>query len=171
MLPPNSSTSPAASPLQAVDTDFMQRGVSLMVGACSDDKMPVVARATGCRVFKDQGKVSVLMSATQGAEVLRCIRQNGAVAVVFSQPSTHRTIQVKGKDASVTGAVSDDHDLAARYRDMFAAELAPLGFNPDLIRTFLACPPADLVSLNFTPDEAYTQTPGPAAGQRIGSTP
>jgi hypothetical protein len=159
----------APATLQAADTHFMQAGVSLVVGACSDDRMPVVARATGCRISRDQSEVTVLMSATQGAEVLRCVRQNGAVAVVFSKPSTHKTIQLKGRDARVAGPMEGDHALALRYGELFSAELAPLGFDPALIRTLLACPPADLVTVTFTPAEAYIQTPGPSAGQRIGS--
>jgi hypothetical protein len=151
-----------------METDFMQCGVSLVVGACSDDRTPVVARATGCRVSRDDGRVTLLISATQGAEVLRCVRQNGAVAVVFSKPSTHKTIQLKGRDAVVSGPEESDLALALGYQQRFSEELAPLGFDPALIRTFLACPPADLVTLTFTPSEAYVQTPGPGAGQRMG---
>ncbi|NEX62294.1 hypothetical protein [Noviherbaspirillum galbum] len=167
-MSPSRST---VSRLDGIDADFMQAGVSLVVGAASNDKSPAIVRATGCRLLDDLGEVSIVVSASQGAEVLRCIRENGAVAVVFSQPSTHRTIQLKGKDARVVGATAEDRESAVRYRDLFATELAPLGFEPLLIRTLLDCPPADLVAIRFTPEDAFIQTPGPNAGQRLAVAP
>ncbi|WP_151634720.1 hypothetical protein [Noviherbaspirillum aerium] len=147
--------------------DFLQSGVSLSVGACDNQRMPTLARATGCRLSPDRRQVTIFISATQGAPVLRCVRENGAITVVFSRPSTHRTVQIKGKDAVVGGLLAGDLDIVERYRSSFARELDPLGFDEILIRTLLAAPPADLVAVTFTPLEAYSQTPGPNAGEPL----
>lgn len=159
---------PADAPLiDPQHADFMQSGISLCVGACDNRRMPTLARATGCRVSPDRRQVTMFISATQAAPVLRCIRENGAITAVFSRPSTHKTVQLKGKDAVVGGLETGDMERIEHYRGSFARELEPMGFDEIRIRTLLAAPPADLVAVTFTPVEAYSQTPGPNAGEPL----
>ena len=146
---------------------FMQGGVSIGVAACNRDAMPTLVRGTGCRVRADRRQLTVFVSATQAAPVLECIRDNGAITVVFSEPPTHRTVQLKGCDATVTGLAEGDLQCIADYRSAFARILAPLGYDESLVRTLLAFPSADIVGISFTPAEAYSQTPGPNAGQPL----
>jgi hypothetical protein len=155
--------------LDADHAAFIQRGVSISIATCSRFNMPSTVRATGCRVSQDGSKVTVFVSATQGIQVLADIRDNGAIAVVFSEPSTHRAVQLKGKNASVSGIEDGDFRIVDTYRDAFVRELTPLGFDELLIYTLLSCPPADLVALSFTPCAAYSQTPGPKAGAPLGA--
>lgn len=146
---------------------FMQRGVSLSVASCGHANLPSVARALGCRIADDQRKVRIMVSEKQAADVLAHVAQRGALAVVFSEPSTHRTVQLKGQDASVEKVVAADLQAVARYRASFVQELVPLGYDPKLIHALLACPDADLAVLAFTPNAAFSQTPGPNAGQAL----
>jgi hypothetical protein len=104
------------------------------------------------------------VAATQATQLLADIRDNGAIAIVFSEPSTHRSVQIKGRDAAVAGATETDWRVIDAYRDAFVRELAPMGYDELLIHTLLSCAPADAVALRFTPSEAYLQTPGPGAG-------
>jgi hypothetical protein len=60
-----------------------------------------------------------------------------------------------------------DLPIVSRYRDAFAAELAPLGYAPILVHTLLGFPDDELVMISFTPLEAYSQTPGPNAGRAL----
>lgn len=147
--------------------EFLQRGVGISVAACDIDNVPTLARACGCRVSGDRRRVTIFISATQAAPVLKCIRANGAIAVVFSEPSTHRTVQLKGGDTMVSGLAEGDLQVIADYRSAFAGELAPLGYDEILIRTLLSYPSADIVGLSFTPSEAFSQTPGPRAGEPL----
>jgi hypothetical protein len=146
---------------------FMQRGISISIASCGPDKMPSVARAAGCRVSADRRSVTILMSCKQACAVLADVRRTGAVAVVFSEPSTHRTVQLKGKGALITAPTDADLQVMANYRDAFEKELVPLGYEAAMIRTFLAIPSADVVALSFAPDAAFSQTPGPGAGQTL----
>lgn len=167
--PPNApiTASPDAPLFDRQHADFLQSGISLCVGACDNRGMPALARATGCRLSADLMQVTMFLSATQAAPVLRCIRENGAVTAVFSRPSTHKTLQLKGRDAVVGGLQPGDLDVVESYRSKFARELEPMGFAEIQIRTLLAAPPADLVAVRFTPVEAYSQTPGPRAGEPL----
>jgi hypothetical protein len=146
---------------------FMQGNVSVVVGARDRTNVPTVARGTGCRVSADLRKISVFISATQAEQVLRCVRDNGQVAVVFTEPSSHRSVQIKGRDVTVGGLEPGDLQRISVYRDVFAREVEPLGFDELLVQTLFFYPSADIVSINFAPSEAYSQTPGPRAGERL----
>lgn len=146
---------------------FITRGISISVGSCGADLMPSVARGIGCRVSTDRHSVMVLVSKSQSAELLAHVRERSAVAVAFSEPATHRTIQLKGADAYVVDATADDVLQAALYCDSFTHELSQLGFKAELVRTLLACAPHDIARITFTPNAAFSQTPGPNAGQAL----
>jgi hypothetical protein len=103
----------------------------------------------------------------QVAPVLAHVRETGRIAAVFSRPSTHRTLQLKGRDARVEPVPPADLPIVARYRDAFVTELVAIGYAEELIRTLLDFPDDELVMLSFTPQEAYSQTPGPNAGRAL----
>ena len=96
--------------------------------------------------------------------LLQDIGATGAVAVVFSQPSTHRTIQLKGTDAIVEPLEAGDRDIMARQASAFAADIALLGYPFAIAHALLASEPSELVAISFTPSAAFIQTPGPRAG-------
>lgn len=157
--------------IDAQHAAFIQGGVSMTIGACGPGMHPTLTRATGCRISTDLRRLTVFVSLRQGEPVLDCVRDNGLIAAVFSQPSTHRTIQLKGRDARVAPLEDGDPDRIAAYRKAFAADLATIGFRPVQVETLLGFPLPEVVAITFTPVEAYVQTPGPRAGERLGSAP
>jgi hypothetical protein len=146
---------------------FMQGGISLNLATCGADLRPGVARAVGCRVSPDRRTVRLLVSRAQAAQVLAHVGATGKLAAVFSEPGSHRTVQLKGVDARAEAAHADDLLVAALYRGAFVAHLEPLGYPPALIQALLDCPDRDLVAVCFTPSAAFSQTPGPTAGQAL----
>lgn len=142
---------------------FMQGGVSINAAASGPDLAPSIARAIGCRVAPDFASVRVLVSQVQAAELIAHLREGSGLAVVFSQPSTHLTLQFKSARASVDVATEADIAAVARYRNAFVDELRPLGYPPALIRSFMACPDCDLAALVFAPNVVFNQTPGATA--------
>lgn len=161
-----------AGPLfDAEHAAFMQGGISLNMAACGADLAPSVARALGCRIAPERTTVRLLVSRAQAAAVLAHVGENGKLAAVFSEPSSHRTVQLKATDAAVEAAGADDIAAVARYRDDFVAHLETRGYNPALIRAFLSCPDSDLCAIHFTPCAAFSQTPGAGAGQALRMAP
>lgn len=155
------------TPLNASHIAFMCGAVSMCAASCDSDGMPQLARGLGCRVAEDGSRVTVFVPKAKSLQLVRHAQANGALAVVFTQPSTHRTIQLKGRDACVVVPTADDEALVDAYRRAFVHEVSPLGFPEEMARALLASPPGELVGLSFTPTEAYTQTPGPNAGKRL----
>lgn len=154
-------------PIDADHAAFMQGGVSITMGSCSAQGMPSIVRAYGCRLSDDHSRVTVAVWQAQAEQVLADIRSNGKVAIVFSLPATHRTMQLKGSDATVGAAADDDRALVAAYREAFIQHLVMLGYEESLMRAFMACPPDEIVTVSFTPTAAFTQTPGPHAGEPL----
>lgn len=143
---------------------FMTGAVSISVGSRDADHLPNLTRAFGCRVSADRRRVTVFVSTAQSRDVLADLRTNGAVAAVFTQPATHRTVQFKGRDAAVEPLADGDLARIERYREAFVAHLVPLGFSDLAIRMLVDCPAHELAAIAFTPCAAFSQTPGPHAG-------
>ena len=159
--------SSTAAPLDSEHADFIRGGVSIIVAARDARNETTVSRALGCRVADDGRRVTVFVSAAQSGVLLADVRDNGVIAVVFSQPTTHRAIQLKGTDAAVVPLAPDDPHVLAAYRGSMTARVAPLGFSESFVRAFLSVAPGDVVAIAFTPSAAFSQTPGPKAGSPL----
>jgi hypothetical protein len=146
---------------------FLQRGVSISAASCGAQPFPSLCRVLACRVAPDRRQLTVMVSKTQAAMLLTDVQYGGRLALVCSQPSTHRTIQIKGEDAQLVAPDADDLQAVAVHRDAFVAEIAPLGFAEPLIRLLLTCAEQDIAAIRFTPNAAFDQTPGPRAGAAL----
>jgi hypothetical protein len=154
------------SPIGPEQAELMARRVSIIVGSRDAALRPHLMRAVGCTLGDDRRQVTVLISARGAESVLADLRANGHIAVVFSEPTTHRTLQLKGDDAQVLPCGSDGEAVAERHLGRFIDELAALGFGAQVARAVLARD-GGLLALRFTVREAYEQTPGPQAGSAL----
>lgn len=154
-------------PLDEANAAFIRCGVMVSVASRDARHVASVARALGCRVAPDRRRVTAFLLASQSEMLLRDLRDTGTIAVVFSQPSTHRTIQLKGTDAEVGPVAAGDTALIDANAAALIDDVAVLGYQEAFGRTFLAYEPHDLVAVTFTPSAAFAQTPGPQAGKRL----
>ncbi|MFO1341263.1 MAG: hypothetical protein U1F53_24090 [Burkholderiaceae bacterium] len=166
--PPTEPGPPTAgSVLPEEVATFIQRGLSITLAGRDDRLVPSIAKGVGCRVSADRREVTVLVFADAAEAAVRDIAGNQRVAVVFSQPTTDRTVQLKGRDARSVPPAPSDLALVRRHLALFAAELGPLGWDQAFVDTLLWHDPSQLLAIRFTPDGAYAQTPGPGAGQAM----
>jgi hypothetical protein len=144
---------------------FLHRpGVSITAASRDARNVPCIGRCLGCRVAADRTRVTVFVAASQYAAFFDALATSRAVAVVFSLPSTHRALQLKGSDAAAEPLAPGDAELVARHVESFVEELAALGYPPEVVRAAHWCDPAELRAVAFTPAAAFEQTPGPGAG-------
>ena len=143
---------------------FIEGGVSILAASRDAGRVPNLARAVGCRVSADRTRVTLFLLASKSGALLADFRDNGAIAVVFSQPSSHRTVQLKGAGVALAALEEGDAVRIARYREAFVREIAAIGWEPSLPATLLAGARGDVVAVAFTVTAAFVQTPGPAAG-------
>lgn len=158
-------------PMPKLTPEFLAmitRGVSVIVSGCGPDLTPSLMRGVGSLIEGQGERVTVFLNRTPSAQLLRDIAATGRVAVVFSEPSSHRTVQLKAR-SGVRIREAREHDLPAlqRYAASMAVELSRVGLGPEFAAAMLAYRFDDLVALSFSPEEAYDQTPGPRAGQPI----
>ena len=152
------------SVVDAAKAAFMQGGVSISAASCGARPFPSVCRALACSVSEDRRLLTVVVARSCAQELLDDVGHSGRIAVVFSQPSTHRTIQVKGDHARPGMPDASLVEAVRTHSDAFVDEVVPLGFAAPLVRSLLDFPDDDFVAITFTPNAAYDQSPGPRAG-------
>ncbi|WP_434623478.1 hypothetical protein [Azospirillum sp. B2RO_4] len=150
---------------------FLDRSLSVNVATSDSNARPLVARAVAARVSPGMSpggeRLTVLIDGRANAALVAAVAETGRLAVVFTEPSTHRSIQIKDDCASVAIPTAEEAALPGPYIDGFIAELAGMGFTDSFVRAVMAFDPADLVALHLDPADVFDQTPGPKAGERI----
>jgi hypothetical protein len=147
--------------------DLLASGVAHQVGGCTTEGRPLICRALAAEAL-DDGKLRVLISGVQGFELLDAIRSNGRIALCLVAPGDYRAVHLKGRDAQLSAADGPrERALVAERLRGFAAQLAPFGFPPGYAEALYAVPEGALVAITFTPEGAWSQTPGPGAGHAL----
>lgn len=158
---------PAAPDLLAAHLDrFIESGLSISVASRDVRNVPSLARAYGCHC-RPNGQLAVFVSNTQSQSLIHDLRNTGVIAAVFSRPSSHQTIQIKGHGARLKPLESGDMERIQRQMGLLLADILSLGFQPAPVQTLLAFEPADLLAVEFAPDSVFGQSPGPRAGERL----
>ncbi len=162
-------SNPVEPLLSEAKAAFIQRHIAINMASRDAEHRPSVARAYGCRVAADRRQVTVFLSVPAAQPLLNDVRGQRLVAVVFSRPSTHETIQLKGSDARIEALRDGDVAVIDAYLASFLADLRSVGyvdpFASNIERNLLR----DFVAVTFTPTAAFEQTPGPNAGRKLGS--
>jgi aryl carrier-like protein len=149
---------------------FMTTPVSIHVSSRDANLVPALSRACGCRVGDDHRRLAVFLPTSRAVALLADLRAGGPVSVVFSRPTTNRTLQLKGAEATVEPLARGDRDLILHWADGFTDELIGLGYDSVFARAMTSGAREDAVAVSFVPLAAYEQTPGPDAGRRLGSS-
>ena len=147
----------------------MQRGISVLVASRDAALRPSVMRAVGSQVSADGRDITVYLSRRQSRQLLLDLAASGRLAAVFSEPATHRTVQLKASRCEIRPAGPQDEGVLARYLASMEHEIARVGYAPELTRAMLANRLDDVVAVRFAPEQAFDQTPGPRAGTPLGA--
>jgi hypothetical protein len=149
---------------------LIERGVSTIVASRDAAHRPSLMRAVGASITPQGDRITVYLNRPSSTQLLADLQATGHIAVVFSEPSTHRTVQVKASQVQLRAAIATDTELLQRYLRVMEDQLERVGFGPHYTRIMLAHQPADVVAVTFTPEQAFDQTPGPKAGARLAGT-
>jgi hypothetical protein len=144
-------------------------GVSTIVSSCDAALKPSIMRAMASTITADGRQVTVYLARKQSRQLLQDIAASGRLAVVFSQPSSNRTLQLKTRQARSRNATAADQAIVQRYLAAMEWELTQIDIAPAFTRVMLAHDMDDLVAVEFEFQAAFDQTPGPNAGAPIGA--
>lgn len=165
---PNQTSPPL---LDEATADSIQHHTSINVAARDAHNRPSVTRAFGCRVSPERREVTVFLSPERAAAVLADLRDNGTIAVVANRPSTHETIQLKGRVSRIEPVSPADLQHMAAYLDSFVEELAVIGYAAYFVHKLDPEVGRNCLAVTFEPNAAFDQTPGPKAGEKLGAAP
>ena len=149
---------------------MIDKGVSAIVASRDADLRPALMRAVGASTSVDGTHITVYLQRSQSQQLLHNLAANGHVAVVFSEPLSHRTLQLKASQVSQRAAAPSDRPALQRYLRAMEHEVGLVGFDPPFVRAMLGFELDDLVAVSFHPEAAFDQTPGPKAGAALPAT-
>lgn len=145
---------------------FIESGVSIVIGVVGPDGRARTGRALAARVGRD-GTIRLIYTEEGNAAVTVAAQSGGPIAVTFSAPLSHRTLQIKGFSCRPEQLEPDDEAVSQRQTEAFAAILGVVGHSPTFVRAFSDYRCAPLSVLSFPAQEAFEQTPGPGAGRSL----
>lgn len=143
--------------------DFIQSGVSVIVGVVGPDGRARAGRALATRVL-GTGVIRLMYPTEGNTAITTSAHQGGPIAATFSAPISHRTIQLKAESSQIAHLESEDRICVDHQMDAFAGVLRILGFPPYFLKAFCDNRSQSIGVLSFLPQFAFEQTPGPGAG-------
>jgi hypothetical protein len=146
--------------------DFIQSGVSIVVGVVGPDGRALGGRALAARVEQD-ARIRVIYPQEGNAALTAAAASGGPVAVTFSAPLSHRTVQIKGFSSLHEVLEPEDEASVQRQGAAFAAILVAVGHPPVFVNAFSSYLAATMLVFSFPAEEAFEQTPGPGAGRSL----
>jgi hypothetical protein len=146
---------------------MIDKGVSAIVASRNAAHRPSLMRAVGASIAPDGSELTVYVARSRSRQLLQDVAATGQIAVVFSEPRSHRTVQVKAHEVELRSAVDSDAPVLQRYLRSMEHEIGNVGLSAAFVQAMLGCRLDDLVAIRLRPSEAYDQTPGPKAGSAL----
>lgn len=145
--------------------EFIQSGVSIILAVVDADGRAKAGRALACRV--DGGAVRVIYPAEGNGVITTAAEAGRAIAVTFSAPMSHRTIQLKAMSMRAEAVSEEDRKSLGQQIDAFAGVLRAIGYTGAFVQSFCDNRSRSVLALRFLPEVAFEQTPGPGAGREL----
>lgn len=146
---------------------FIESGVSVLVGTRDAGMRPFGMRAMGVKVHADRKTLTVFIPKPTGARTLADLRDNGRIAVTFTRPLDHRSMQLKGMAVAFRDANEEERPFLESYVEGWARHLEVVGL-PRAIGSRLTYWPATAVDVVI--EASFHQTPGPSAGKSMAAS-
>lgn len=164
---PDSGAGGGSTPL--VDSSlaaFLQSGLSVVLGTRGPDGRPIAGLGLACIVKPDRS-IRVLLREPANVELLNSLRRGEAIAATFTWPRTHRSTQLKSSAARTLPMERSDLHAIVRQLAYFETELQDGGYAEVITRLYCAWREDEVIAIEFIPEAAFEQTPGPGAGNAI----
>jgi hypothetical protein len=161
-----STQAPGAVLLSDEIVEFIESGVSIVIGVVGSDGRAQTGRALAVRMGPD-GAIRLIYPMEGNATVAAAAQSGNPIAVTFSAPLSHRTVQIKGFTCKAEELDPEDLISAECQSDAFAAILGAIGYPAYFVQAFRDFRSAPLGVLSFPAQAAFEQTPGPGAGRSI----
>ena len=136
------------------------------MGTCDANLRPEGTRAVGAVVAPDRTHITVFLNEANSERTLANLAVNPRVAVCFTRPIDHRTVQVKGRALVVRRTLDSEKPRVERYLAAFVEALYLVGVTRATAGRLAHWPS---MAVEMTVDDLFHATPGPGAGGRLSS--
>ena len=150
--------------------DFLESGVSVVIGTRDMGLVPEIVRGWGPILSKDRQSISICVARAVASRTLDNLSIIGRISVAFTLPTNLHSVQVKGKWIESTEPNAADLTAVEQHREAFALLNERVGIPRRAMETFWQRELETsnvLVKLRFIPEQIFNQTPGPEAGSRL----
>jgi hypothetical protein len=145
---------------------FLQSGVSIVMAVVGPSGRAIAGRALAVRVMPDS-TIRLIYAQDGNTAVSASAASGGPIAVTFSAPLSHRTVQIKGFTSRPEELLPEDQACLRQQTDAFSAVLRAVSHPPGFVMAFSDYRSSTLAVLSFAAEEAFEQTPGPGAGRML----
>lgn len=147
--------------------EFVEGGLSMLVGTRDAALRPKVERAVGAFVGPDRETITVYLNQALASQAVANLNENGSIAITVSRPYDHRSLQVKGQMIEMHESTAEDRSKQERWLIGFVEHLYIIGLPRSIVRTLQIFPS---VAVTMRIEDMFEQTPGPGAGRRYGAS-
>lgn len=140
---------------------FLQEGLDMHIGTCSERLEPNGARVVAVTVDDDGTHLVVFLAEVAAARLLPDLAENGQAAVSFGRPVDERACQVKGELVSVRPAAPHERETIEAQFEAFLRNMELVGVPRAGFANWIRWPAA---AIRLKATAVFEQTPGPAAG-------
>lgn len=138
--------------------------VLVVVASANEAGVPEIVRAAGLRRHPGEERCAVYVPVPEGLALLGLVAERHRIAVTVGRPRDYRSLQIKSSDAVLAAITREDEEWTSRYRRELAPAIEASGV-PRHVTERLFSP--ELVSVHFTPEGVWDQTPGRSAGHPL----
>jgi hypothetical protein len=143
---------------------ILGNGAGLVVGTVSTEGIPRADRAWAASVVDAESHRLRFVMSADDADVVDNL-QSGRVSLNGADVRTYQSVQLKGRPVVVEAPTAEDVELARRQSETFFEAVHLADGNPvEALRRML---PLEMVAVEMIVEEAFDQTPGPAAGAAL----
>jgi hypothetical protein len=144
---------------------FLEGPNSLVIATQDGNLVPEVTRAVALRC-QGSDQVVVWLPARIATRAVANLKHETRIAVGVSRPSSHKSLQLKGRVLRVAEAATEAQANLERAFEAFIQEAGTVGLPARLLHPVVRWP---VVEVTVEVMEIYDQTPGPGAGERCAS--
>lgn len=146
--------------------EFLTSGISVLLATRNADRVPEAVRAYAPVISPDRQRLDLIVPNGLGDRTIANLRDNAQIAAAFSRAIDHVSVQVKGSCVALRPTTEEDRPAVERFRAAYIEGLYLIGMPRSLTSRFRALP-GTVVTIEVA--GVYNQTPGPRAGEPIGS--
>lgn len=136
--------------------DLIDRSSIMHLGTCSPEGSPLSTRVVGGYADLAAHQITIFIPQKRSDRVLLNLERNSKLAILFIDPLTYRSLQVKGLHVQTLEGNTREYHIQDLYflrmkRHSFPEKYYQIDRKP-------------MLSLKVQITEVYDQTPGPGAG-------